>query len=64
VTTVTVSIQPSGTGSLVRVEDGPFDVSQPGVGEAFDQALEGWAERLAFLRAQLDFYVDLRADDF
>ncbi len=64
VTTVTVTIQQSGTGSLVRVEDGPFDLSRPGVGEAYEQCLEGWAEALAFLRAQLDFYVDLRTDDF
>jgi uncharacterized protein YndB with AHSA1/START domain len=64
VTTVTVTIQPSGTGSVVRVEDGPFDVSKPGVEEAYEQCLEGWAEALAFLRAQLDFYVDLRTDDF
>ncbi len=64
VTTATVTIEASGTGSIVRVEDGPFDVSKPGVQQAYEQCLEGWAEALAFLRAQLDFYVDLRTDDF
>ena len=64
VTTVRVTIEWSGTGSLVRLEDGPFDVAQPDVLAAFEDALAGWAEALAFLRAQLDFYVDLRPADF
>ncbi len=60
VTTITVTIRPSGTGTLVRLEDGPFDIDRPGVLEAFEEALVGWGEALAQLRAQLDFFVDLR----
>lgn len=62
-TTVTVTIQPVGTGTLVGLEDGPFDIDQPGVVEAFEEALVGWAEAIAQLRAQLDYSADLRASD-
>ena len=37
-TTVTVTIRTAGTGTLVRLEDGPFDIDQPGVLEAFEEA--------------------------
>ena len=60
VTTVTVTIRPTGTGTRVEVEDGPFDIERSGVLEAFEEALVGWGEALAGLRAQLDFFVDLR----
>jgi uncharacterized protein YndB with AHSA1/START domain len=62
-TTVTVTIRPVGTGTLIRLEDGPFDIDQPGVLDAFEEALVGWAEAIAQLRAQLDYSVDLRASD-
>ena len=64
ITTVTVTIERSGTGSLVRLEDGPFDIARPEVLAAFEEALVGWAEVLAFLRAHVDFFVDLRPTDF
>jgi uncharacterized protein YndB with AHSA1/START domain len=59
-TQVTVTIEPRGWGSLVRLEDGPFDLTVPGVLEAYAECLEGWAEALAQLRAVVDFSVDLR----
>lgn len=62
-TTVTVTIQPVGTGTLIRLEDGPFDIDQPGVLDALEEALVGWAEAIAQLRAQLDYSADLRASD-
>jgi uncharacterized protein YndB with AHSA1/START domain len=60
VTTVTVSIAARGFGSLVTLEDGPFDVSRHGLLEAYAESLSGWAEALANLRAVVDFSVDLR----
>jgi uncharacterized protein YndB with AHSA1/START domain len=60
VTTVNVTVTPRGYGSIVSVEDGPFDLSQPGVSEAYADCLFGWGEALANLRAVMDFSVDLR----
>jgi uncharacterized protein YndB with AHSA1/START domain len=60
VTTVKVTVTPRGYGSLVTVEDGPFDLTQPGVVEAYADCLSGWGEALANLRAVMDFSVDLR----
>jgi len=60
VTTVTVTITPRGYGSLVTLEDGPFDLTQPGVIDAYAESLEGWGEALAHMRAIVDFSVDLR----
>ncbi len=62
-TTVTITILPAGNGSRVVIEDGPFDIDRPGVLEAFEEALVAWGETLAHLRAQLDFFVDLRTED-
>lgn len=59
-TTVTVQLEPQGYGTLVRLQDGPFDLSQPGVIDAWAEALEGWGEALSNLRAQVDYSVDLR----
>ena len=59
-TEVTVSIAPRGYGSLVTLDDGPFDLTVPGVLEAYAECLEGWGEALAQLRAVVDFSVDLR----
>ena len=60
VTTVTVTITPRGYDSLVTLEDGPFDLTQPGVIDAYAESLEGWGEALAHMRAIVDFSVDLR----
>ena len=60
VTTVTVTFTPRGYGSLVTLEDGPFDLTQPGVIDAYAESLEGWGEALAHMRAIVDFSVDLR----
>lgn len=60
VTTVRVTITPIGFGSRIELEDGPFPIDEPeGLG-AWAEAIEGWAEALAQLRAHLDFSVDLR----
>ncbi len=60
VTVATVTIVPSGYGSLVTVEDGPFDLTRPGVVDAYADCAAGWGEALAQLRAVVDFSVDLR----
>ena len=60
VSTCTVTITPRGYGSLVMLEDGPFDLSSPGVLEAYSECLSGWGEALANLRAVVDYSVDLR----
>jgi uncharacterized protein YndB with AHSA1/START domain len=59
-TTVTVRFEPEGYGTLVHLEDGPFDISRPGVIDAWEEGLEGWGEALSNLRAQVDYSVDLR----
>ena len=59
-TVATVTITPRGYGSLVTLEDGPFDLTQAGVLDAYAECLEGWGEALAHLRAIVDFSVDLR----
>jgi len=61
VTTASVTIEPAGYGSRLVVRDGPFQIDQPEVLDAWAAALEGWSEALTMLRAQLDFSVDLRA---
>jgi uncharacterized protein YndB with AHSA1/START domain len=60
ITTVSVLVDPVGYGSRLELEDGPFPLDQPGVLEAWAEAIEGWSEALALLRAHLDFSVDLR----
>lgn len=60
VTTVTVSISARGYGSLVELRDGPFDLARPGHLDAFAECCAGWGEALTFLRARLDFDVDVR----
>ena len=60
VTTATVTIDPLGYGSRLSVRDGPFPIDQRGVLDAWAEALEGWAEALAMLRAYLDFSIDVR----
>ncbi len=60
VTTVNVAVTPRGYGSLVTLDDGPFDLALPGVADAYGEALLGWGEALANLRAMMDFSVDLR----
>lgn len=60
VTTVTIDVRPSGYGTLLDLEDGPFPIDGPEGLDAWAAALEGWGEALAMLRAHLDFSVDLR----
>jgi uncharacterized protein YndB with AHSA1/START domain len=60
VTTVRVTIEAAGYGSLLALEDGPFPIDRPGAFDAWARSIEGWSEALAMLRAHLDFSVDLR----
>ena len=60
ITTVTITITPRGYGSLVTLEDGPFDLTRPHVLDAYGECLEGWGEALANMRAVVDYSVDLR----
>jgi uncharacterized protein YndB with AHSA1/START domain len=60
VSTLTVTIAPRGYGSLVTLEDGPFNLAAPGVVDAYAECLEGWGEALANMRAVVDYSVDLR----
>lgn len=60
VTTVTLDVRPSGYGTQLDLEDGPFAIDGPEGLDAWAAALEGWGEALAMLRAHLDFSVDLR----
>jgi uncharacterized protein YndB with AHSA1/START domain len=60
ITNVTVKLRPHGYGTLLTLSDGVFDLLRPGVLEAYAEALEGWGEALAGLRAQVDFSVDIR----
>ena len=60
VTTVRITIEPAGYGTRLELEDGPFPLDQPGVIDAWAEALQGWSEALTLLRAHLDFSVDLR----
>lgn len=60
VTTVTVTITPRGYGTLLTLEDGPFDLTRPGLLDAYAECMAGWGEALAELRAIVDYSVDLR----
>ena len=60
VTTVRVTIVPSGYGTRLRLEDGPFPLAQPGGLDAWAESLQAWSEALVMLRAYLDFSVDIR----
>ena len=60
ITTCTVTISPRGYGSLLTLEDGPFDLTQANVLKAYAECLQGWGEALAHLRAIVDYSVDLR----
>jgi uncharacterized protein YndB with AHSA1/START domain len=60
ISTVHVRVDPVGYGSRVELDDGPFPLGQRGVVDAWAEAIEVWSEALAFLRAHLDFSVDLR----
>jgi len=59
-TEVTVDMLPHGYGTRLTLHDGPFELSATEGLDAWAEAIEGWAESLANLRAQLDFSVDLR----
>ena len=60
ITVATVSITARGMGSLITLEDGPFDLTHPGVLDAYGECHSGWAESLSNLRAVVDYSVDLR----
>ena len=60
VTTVSVTVDRNGYGSRVTLEDGPFDLTLPGMAQAYGEAAVAWGEALANLRARVDFGVDLR----
>ena len=60
ITSVHVTIAPAGYGTRLEVEEGPFPLDQPGVIDAWAEALQRWGEDLAMLRAHLDFSVDIR----
>lgn len=59
-TTVNVTLEPAGYGTILTLTDGPFDLRIPGVLEAYAEACEGWGEALAWLRGHVDFSVELR----
>ena len=59
-TEVTITLEPRGYGTRLTLTDGPFDLARPGVLDAYADALEGWGEALAQLRASVDFSVELR----
>ncbi len=59
-TEVRVDLEPRGYGTRLVLRDGPFELDRQGGLDAWAEAIEGWAESLANLRAQLDFSVDLR----
>jgi uncharacterized protein YndB with AHSA1/START domain len=59
-TEVTAIISRVGYGSRVTVEDGPFQLDEPGAADAYAEAAETWGSALANLRARVDFGVDLR----
>jgi uncharacterized protein YndB with AHSA1/START domain len=59
-TTVSVTLEDAGYGTLLTLTDGPFDLRVPGVLEAYAEACEGWGETLAWLRGWVDFSVELR----
>lgn len=63
VTTITIAIDPVGYSCRVRLEDGPFPITEPGGLRVWQDALTGWAEALAGLRAYLDYNVDLRTNE-
>lgn len=60
VTRVRVTFAPSGYGTQVRLEDGPFPLDRPGGIDAWADAIQTWSEALVMLRAHVDFSVDVR----
>jgi uncharacterized protein YndB with AHSA1/START domain len=59
---VTVSIRPTGYGSTVTIEDGPYDVADEAVLDEYARAIEIWSAALIQLRASVDYSVDLRRE--
>jgi len=60
VTNVRVTFTPSGYGTRLRLEDGPFPLDSPGGLDAWAEAIQTWSEALVMLRANLDFSTDVR----
>jgi len=61
-TEVTVSIRPTGYGSTVTLNDGPYEVGEESVLDEYARAIEIWAAALTQLRASVDYSVDLRKE--
>lgn len=60
VTTVRVTFSPSGYGTRLTLEDGPFQLDQEGGLDAWAESIRTWSEAFVMLRAYLDFSVDIR----
>jgi len=60
VTTLKIELLPSGYGTTLQLEDGPFPIGERVGLKAWADAIERWAEALTMLRAHLDFSVDVR----
>jgi uncharacterized protein YndB with AHSA1/START domain len=61
-TVVEVSLLPMGYGTLVRLADGPYEISHEPVLDEYARAIEIWAAGLTQLRASVDYSVDLRKE--
>ncbi|MGD8486889.1 MAG: SRPBCC domain-containing protein, partial [Chloroflexota bacterium] len=61
-TEVTVSIRPTGYGSTVTLQDGPYDIGEEASLDEYARAIEIWAAALTQLRASVDYSVDLRKE--
>lgn len=61
-TVVDVTMLPMGYGTLVRLSDGPYEVSVEPVLDEYARAIGIWAAGLTQLRASVDYSVDLRME--
>ncbi len=59
---VTVTIKPTGYGSTVTLQDGPYDVAHEAMIDEFARAIGIWATALVQLQASVDYSVDLRRE--
>jgi uncharacterized protein YndB with AHSA1/START domain len=59
---VTVTIKPTGYGSTVTLQDGPYDVDHEAVIDEFARAIGIWSTALVQLQASVDYSVDLRRE--
>jgi len=63
-TEVLIEIRPKGYGSVIRLSDGPYEVTDEAVLDEYARAIEIWAAALAQLRASVDYSVDLRKEAY